>query len=120
MIKLHKMKVLTITHNDMIHFQLKETLSNFNGTIIIRQAFSFKEADDIYSQFLPDTVLLDKTLFDGSSLLLVQLFKLVNPKVKVILMVHSPTIDFIRRCHKLGVDGFFEKSNICTLMSSIA
>ena len=112
-------KVLTIAHNNLIHFQLKEILSNIDKTMIIRQAFSYKEADDLFSHFLPDTVFIDKSLFDGSSLFLVQLFKIVNPKVKVILMVHSPTTDFIRRCLELGVDDFFEKSNICILFNYI-
>jgi len=106
------MKVLIIAYNDLMHFQLREILSNLDGSITIKEAFSFKEADDLFSDFLPDTVLLDKTLFDGSSLFLVQLFKLLKPKVKVILIVETPTRDFIKRCLELGVNDFLEKSNI--------
>ena len=106
------MKVLIVERNDLIQIQLKKILTDKKGMVCVRQAYSYKEAVKIFPHYWPDTVLLDSALLDGSSLLLLQIFKKLKPDIKVIIMASLPTATFKKVCLDSGAADFFEKSNI--------
>lgn len=114
------MKVLVVECNKQVQIRLQEILTKIEGSIAVKQAYSYKEALKIMQIFWPDTVLLNATLYDGSSLMLLEILKALNPKVKVIVMAKSPTIQFKKICLESGADDFFELSNIDVLMRCIA
>ena len=106
------MKMLIVEANDLIQIQLRKIFTKNMGNIILKHAFSYKEALDLFPLFWPDIVLLDSSLLDGSSLILLQVFKKLNPKVKVTIMSSFPTAQFKKVCMDFGAADFFEKSNI--------
>jgi DNA-binding response OmpR family regulator len=114
------MKVLVVECNKQEQIRLKEIITKLEGSIAVKQAYSYKDALKIMQLFWPDTVLLNAILYDGSSLMLLEILKALNPKVKVIVMAISPTIQFKKICLESGADDFFELSNIDILMRCIA
>lgn len=112
------MKVLIVEASNLIQIQLTKIFNGNEENVSVKQAYSYKEALDIFPRYWPDTILLDSSLLDGSSFILLQVFKKVNPKVKVIIMASFPSPQFKKVCLDFGAADFFEKSNIDHLFFS--
>ena len=104
------MKVLIVNSNELNHDNLKELLVKDDENLVIKQAFSYKDALRIFPVFSPDKVFLDLALYELGILKLLKMFKVVNPSVKVIFMVSSPAHQFKETCLKMGAHDFFDKS----------
>jgi DNA-binding NarL/FixJ family response regulator len=110
------MKIMIVEESYLFQKQLKEILTAVDEKINVKHAYSYTEALDLFPHEMPENVLIDTALSDGSSLVLLQKFKNLKPETKVILMVNFPPGQFINKCIAMGADDFFEKSNLYCLL----
>ena len=91
-------------------------LVKLNQHMIISQAFTCKEALELFSSFNPETVILDIDLPDGSGINLLQMFKKINPIVNVIIFTNYSSSDFREASMNLQASDFIDKSDILSLI----
>ena len=114
------MKVLIVDDSDLLQSRLKKSILEMDNSIHIEQAFSCKQAEELFSSFIPCKVILDIALPDGSGIDLLKKFKRENPTSIQIMLTNFPTSEFRNRCLELGADHFFDKSNLIGLLKVIA
>ena len=114
------MKLLIVDDSDLLQSRLKKSILEVDKSIDIQQAYSFKQALDLFAIFLPYKIILDIALPDGSGIDLLKKFKVEKPETKVIILTNFPTSEFKNRCMELGADYFFDKSNLSGLLKVIA
>ena len=113
------MKLLIVDDSDLLQSRLRNAIMEFDKTIRIALASTYKEGLELFSTFKPNTVILDIALPDGSGINLLQIFKKEKPSAKVIIFTNYPTSEFNKSCMGLGADCFFDKSNLSRLIASI-
>lgn len=115
----HDMKVLIVEDNDLLQARLRNALIKIDGDMVISQAGSCKEALELFSYHVPDTVILDIALPDGSGIDLLRTFKKDYPPVSVLMFTNYPTDEFKKSCMEMGADQFFDKANMNELIKTI-
>ena len=113
------MKVMIVDDSILLQSRLTNALRKVDENMNISRANSCKEALELFSQFEPDTVILDIALPDGSGINLLQRFKKEASEVHVIMLTNYPTEEFKKNCMELGADCFFDKSNMKGLINII-
>ena len=113
------MKLLIVDDSDLLQSRLKKSILELDNSINIRQAYSVKQALDLFLSFIPCKIILDIALPDGSGIDLLKKFKIEKPDTKVIILTNFPTSEFRKRCMDLGADYFFDKSNLSGLLKVI-
>ena len=113
------MKLLIVDDSDLLQSRLKKSILEVDKSIDIKQAYSVKQAQDVFSAFLPCKIILDIALPDGSGIDLLVKFRKEKPDTKIIMLTNFPTSEFRNRCMALGADYFFDKSNLSGLLSVI-
>jgi len=113
------MKVIIVDDSHMLQKRLKKLLMEIDQKISILQAFSCKEALELFSSFNPETVILDIDLPDGSGIDLLRIFKRDKAGVNVIMFTNYPSNGFKKSCMELGANHFFDKSNLKELIYTI-
>jgi len=114
------MKLLIVDDSDLLQSRLKKSILEVDNSIDIKQAYSVKQASDLFLSFIPCKIILDIALPDGSGIDLLKKFKIEKPDTKVIILTNFPTSEFRKRCMDLGADYFFDKSNLSGLLRVIA
>ena len=114
------MKLLIVDDSDLLQARLKKSILDVDNTINIEQAYSVKQALDLFLSFIPCKIILDIALPDGSGIDLLKKFKIEKPDTKIIILTNFPTTEFRNRCMELGADYFFDKSNLSGLLKVIA
>ena len=114
------MKLLIVDDSDLLQSRLRKSILEVDNSISIEQAYSVKQALDLFLSFIPCKIILDIALPDGSGIDLLKKFKIEKPDTKVIILTNFPTSEFRKRCMDLGADYFFDKSNLSGLLRVIA
>ena len=113
------MKILIIDDSNLLQTRLKSAILTLDATIQISQSRNCKEALEQCSSFIPDTIILDIALPDGSGIDLLRSFKRNGSTVRIIVLTNYPSSEFKKTCLDLGADQFFDKSNINQLLKII-
>jgi DNA-binding NarL/FixJ family response regulator len=112
------MKVLIVDDSDLLQRRLVKALLTIDGDLDISQAYTYKQALELFTPCHPDKIILDIALPDGSGINLLKIFKKDNPGVKVIIFTNYPTDEFKKCCLGLGADEFIDKKNYNHLIDS--
>jgi DNA-binding response OmpR family regulator len=113
------MKILIVDDSELLQIRLRRALLKADMSMTISQAYTVREAMDLFHSFGPDGVVLDIDLPDGSGIDLLQTFKKEQREVVVAMFTNFPTSEFKESCLSLGANYFFEKSDISSLIQSI-
>ena len=113
------MKVLIVDDSILLQKRLMESLMNFDREMLVYQAYSCKEASELFSTFEPETVILDIELPDGSGINLLRRFKEEKPDVKVIVFTNYSTDEFRKSCMDLSAMDFINKSDFLKLLNTM-
>lgn len=113
------MNVLIVDDSELLQIRLKRALLKDNLSMCISQAYTVREALELFHTVVPGVVILDIDLPDGSGIDLLQTFKKERPGVIVAMLTNFPTSEFKQSCLTFGADHFYEKSNITGLINKI-
>ena len=111
-------KLLIVDDSQLLQSRLKKAISEMEISIEIRQAFNCAEAIQLFSDFVPDKVILDIALPDGSGLELLQKFKKEKPSIVQVIFTNYPIDEFRRMCIKMGSNYFIDKSDLNSLLNT--
>jgi DNA-binding NarL/FixJ family response regulator len=113
------MNVLIVDDSELVQIRLKRALLKDNLSMCISQAYSVREALELFHTSNPGMIILDIDLPDGSGIDLLQTFKKEQPGIVVAMLTNYPTSEFKQSCITFGADHFYEKSNITGLIQKI-
>jgi DNA-binding NarL/FixJ family response regulator len=111
------MKLLIVDDSELLQSRLKKSILEMDKSINIEQAYSVKQASDMFLNFIPCKIILDIALPDGSGIDLLKKFKIEKPNIDVIILTNFPTSEFRKKCIELGADYFFDKSNLRDMLN---
>jgi DNA-binding NarL/FixJ family response regulator len=117
--KFTNMNVLIVDDSELVQIRLKRALLKNDLSMCVSQAYSVREALELFRSFIPCVVILDIDLPDGSGIDLLQTFKKERPSVVVAMLTNYPTSEFKESCLTFGADHFYEKSNITGLIQKL-
>jgi DNA-binding response OmpR family regulator len=100
-------KALIIDDEKDICLLLRNILENLG--INAKYALSLKEAKNLAGSFFPDIVLLDLHLPDGSGFEIIAYFRLLNPRVRVIIQTAYDEEEYKEKARSQGVEHFLIK-----------
>jgi DNA-binding NarL/FixJ family response regulator len=113
------MNVLIVDDSELLQIRLKRELLKDYLSMCIFQAYTVKEALELFHTCSPGIIILDIDLPDGSGIDLLQIFKKEQPNIVVTMLTNFPTSEFKQSCMTFGADFFYEKSNLKGLMKTI-
>ena len=103
-------KVCIVDDSQVIRDRLTARLETLEGIGSIKQAADVSSAYTALRAEIPDIVILDIQLPDGSGIDVLSKIKKENPHIIVIMLTNYPYSIIRRRCFELGADYFFDKS----------
>jgi|ERR1035437_2362401 DNA-binding NarL/FixJ family response regulator len=112
-------KLLIVDDSDLLQLRLKKAIGEVDESIHVVQAFTCAEAIKLFSDFVPDRVILDIALPDGSGMELLQKFKKENPKTECLMFTNYPIAEFRKICLQFGADYFIDKSDLVSLLNTL-
>ena len=95
---------------------MKREVSKIDDRFWIREAMDCAEAMKVFSDFRPDTVILDISLPDGSGISLIPQFRKDSPKTKIIMLSSHQEKMIIKKCMECGADTYFDKKDLKGLL----
>lgn len=104
------MRVLVTDDSMVVRQRLTEMLEEIDTIEVIDQAASIRESLNSFRTNVPDVVILDIRLPDGSGIEALRSIKSERPHTIVIMLTNFPTSQYRRRCIDFGADFFFDKS----------
>lgn len=113
------MNVLIVDDSELVQIRLKRALLKDDLSMCVSQAYSVREALELFRTCSPGIIILDIDLPDGSGIDLLQTFKKEQPSIVVAMLTNYPTSEFKQSCMTFGADHFYEKSNITGLIQKI-
>jgi DNA-binding NarL/FixJ family response regulator len=103
-------KVCIVDDSQVIRDRLTARLETLEGIGSIKQAADVSSAYTALRTEIPDIVILDIQLPDGSGIDVLSKIKKENSHIIVIMLTNYPYSIIRRRCFELGADYFFDKS----------
>lgn len=104
------MKIFLVDDSPQVIERLKEMLNPIAGVEVIGFAGDIPAALNSIRATLPDIVLLDLNLPDGSGIQLLRAMRTETPDVKVIVLTNYAFPQYKRKCLALGAHAFLDKS----------
>ena len=102
-----------VEDNPTIRENLLATLEALGGVAPVRYAETEQQGSEWLTNHSAnwDLAIVDLFLKQGSGLGVLQACRERNPEQKVVVLTNYATPDIRVRCHQLGVDAVFDKSN---------
>jgi len=104
--------VLVADDHDIIHYGLKQLLSNQFGAVIVGEARNAQETLDQCARQSWDVVLLDIMMPGRSGLEILAELKRVCPAASILIMSAFPEEQFAIRAFKSGASGYLNKRTL--------
>jgi DNA-binding NarL/FixJ family response regulator len=104
--------VLVADDHDIIHYGLKQLLSDQFGAVIVGEARNAQETLDQCARQSWDVVLLDISMPDRSGLEILAELKRVCPTASILIMSAFPEEEFAVRAFKSGAAGYLDKRQL--------
>ncbi|NOG45475.1 MAG: response regulator transcription factor [Calditrichaeota bacterium] len=105
------MRLLIIDDSREIRNSLKKTLSPLSNIEIVGEAADVQTSIDLIQSLLPQIVVLDFQLEDGTALEVLKPFSYQKEKPIFIIFSNFPANQYGEACLKAGADHFFNKSH---------
>lgn len=100
-------KILVVDDEPGIRFGIRKFLGSKGYNVL--EAFNCEKAREIFRNSLPDAVLLDYSLPDGTALDLLTEFKEIAPNVPLLILTAHGSIELAVQAIKLGAEQFLTK-----------
>lgn len=108
--KEHAVNVLIVEDSELVYQHLRVMLSEIPGVKLAGRAADEQGAIKAMDSLLPDVVILDLHLHEGSGFNVLADIKERHAATKVIVLSNYASDSYIRFCRELGADHFFDKS----------
>jgi DNA-binding NarL/FixJ family response regulator len=105
------MRVFVVEDSDAICERIVRMLNEGIGSTVIGTANTVVGAIRAIKICLPDAVVLDIQLLDGSGLAVLKHVKKVTPAIKVIVLTNFNSDPYRDLAQRYGADAFLDKSN---------
>ena len=102
--------VLLVDDSAAVRERLADLLEQTAGIGWVARAGGLAEARRALAERLPDVVVLDIELGDGSGVELLTELRAGGPPVEIIMLTNYPTVEFRAHCLDLGADHFLDKT----------
>lgn len=102
------MRLLVVDDSRAVWERLLMMLGDLPGPVSFAHAMTVREAGRCLDGFMPDLVVLDASLPDGSGLDLLRRIKRDSLPIRVAMFTNHP--EYRQRSLELGADWFFDKS----------
>lgn len=103
-------QVAIVEDSPTVRERLTQLLTQHEGIEIAWQAGDVPEARTAFEQNVPDALILDIHLPNGSGIEVLKAVKKSAPATVVIMLTNYPVEILRLRCKALGADAFFDKS----------
>lgn len=90
--------------------RLRAMLDDIAGVHLVGQADGEADAVNGVFQTLPDAVILDLNLNQGSGMAVLWQVKQAYPHIRVLVLTNLGDLQHHKKCKRLGADFFFDKS----------
>lgn len=104
------MKVLIVEDSAAVRENLEAMLSGISGVAVVGHAEGEAEAIELIDTLLPDVVILDLGLQQGTGLNVLSSVKRRHSAIKVIVLSNFSSDLYVHWCRRAGADYFFDKS----------
>lgn len=104
------LRVFLVEDSPLMQERLCAMLGEIAGVHLIGQADSEAGAVNGIFQTLPEAVILDLNLVQGSGMGVLWQVKQAYPQIKVLVFTNLGDLQHRKKCQRLGADGFFDKS----------
>ena len=104
------MKVFIVEDSEMVRKNLQTMLTAISGVAVVGHAVDEAGALEGIDALLPDAVILDLHLQQGSGFNVLANIKKHHAATKVIVLSNYANESYITRCRQDGADYFFDKS----------
>lgn len=113
-------KVLIVDDHELVRVGLRSVLSQYDGIDIVGEADSVNDGIEKAKEIVPDVVLMDVRLPDGTGFRACREIKNGNEKIKILFLSSYSDDDKIYRAIESGADGYLLKEINCDdLVNSI-
>ena len=103
-------KVLLIDDSQLVGAKVLKLLSTIPSIELLGQAKTVKEGLRACKEEMPDIVLLDINLPDGSGIGLLKELKIRQPNIRVIMLTNSADSFYRHKCAELKAEDFLDKT----------
>ncbi len=103
--------VMLVEDNISFRKVLKAILNTQLPTVRISEANGEAEATDICKKDVPDLILMDMKLADGSGLSLTRQIKLLSPDTVIVVVTNHDSPEYEKAAHQSGADEFISKKS---------
>lgn len=104
------LKIFIADDSELLVEKLVNILSDIQDVKIIGKAYDALTAENLIKKLIPDVVILDVHLNDGSGIEILKQIKKDNPSTIVIIFTNRSEPDYRKVCLKEGADYFLDKS----------
>ncbi|HEY6784741.1 MAG TPA: response regulator transcription factor [Gemmatimonadales bacterium] len=103
-------RIVIVEDSDVVRQRLEELLGSVPGNEVVGTAEGVQEALEVIWRTLPDAVILDLRLKDGSGMSVLELVKKTHPKMTVVVLTNHGTDEHRVKALGLGADRFLDKT----------
>lgn len=103
-------RVLIVDDSDVIRARLQSLVRELHRNVSLSMASDVRQAMQSLQSHLPDMVILDLCLPDGSGLDVLEEIKARFPGIAVAILSHHADAPYRARCNELGADYFLDKA----------
>ncbi len=104
-----KIRIFIIDDHALVRKGLRSVLEDAPEFSVVGEAASLADAQKLMSTAIPDIVLLDISLPDGSGFVFLQYWRAINENLKVVMLTMHKEGPYIRRARELGASGYVVK-----------
>lgn len=113
------MKILIADDSRLFRQSLKSRLNDFSGIDKIAEAENFRETVKMLHEEMPDLLILDVKLGDGTGFHVLERLKGKLLKTKIIMCTSFPYPQYRKRALRMGAHYFFDKADDNNLLDLI-
>lgn len=103
-------RIVIVEDSKVVRRRLEELLASVPGNAVVGTAEGVQEALEVIWRTLPDAVILDLRLKDGSGMSVLEQVKKTHPTMTVVVLTNHGTDEHRVKALSLGADRFLDKT----------
>lgn len=104
------LKLFIADDSEAILESLSDLLVEISGMEIVGHAHNANEAIERIKKLNPNVAIIDIRMLGGSGIHVLEIIKLLNKKIIIIMLTAYPYPQYRRICEEMGAEYFFDKS----------